>query len=56
MNPIAIKNFFHIIYNVIFISLFGINQIAIEFFESILKNFTIVETNGHGILHLYCLV
>ncbi len=56
MNLVAIAKFFHIIYNTIFMSLFGAGQIAGGLFGPISNYFAIVETNGHGMLYLHCLV
>ncbi len=56
MNLIAIAKFFHIIYDAIFMSLFGAGQIKGRLLGSILNYFGIVETNGCGMFHLHCLV
>ncbi len=56
MNRVAIAKFFHLIYDAIFISLFGAGQTKGGLLGPILNYFGIVETNGRGILHLYCLV
>ena len=56
MNPVAVAKFFHIIYDTIFISLFGVGQKKRGFLRPILNYFGTVETNGCGILYLHYLV
>lgn len=56
MNPVALAKFFHIIYNAKFMSLFSVDQIEGGFFGLISNCLGIVEANGSGMLHLYCLV
>ena len=48
MNPINIVKFFHIIYNIIFIS-----QTKKGLLRLISNYFTTIEINSHRILHLY---
>lgn len=56
INFVAIAKFFHIIYDAIFMFLFGVSQTAKEFFGLISHYFSTVEINGCGILHLQCLL
>ncbi len=57
MNLIAIAKFFYIIYNAIFISLFGAGQTKRGLLVPISNYyFGNVEMNGRRILHLHCLV
>ena len=56
MNPVAVTKFFHIIYDAIFMSLFGVDQKERGLLGPILNYFGTIETNGHRMLHLYCLV
>ncbi len=56
MNPVVVAKFFHIICDAIFMSLFGASQTAGGLFGLISNYFATVETNGCGMLHLYCLV
>lgn len=53
MNLVAITKFIHIIYDIIFMSLFSISQIKEGLLRSILNYFGIVQINNCGILYLY---
>ena len=56
MNHIAVARFFHIICDAIFMSLLGVGQTEEGLLRSIFNYFGTIETNGCGMLHLYCLV
>ncbi len=56
INPVAVAKFFHIICDVIFMSLFGVGQTERGLLGPISNYFGTVETNGRGMLHLHCLV
>lgn len=56
MNLVAVAKFFYIIYNAIFMSLFGANQITRGLFGPISNYFAIVKINGYRMFYLYCLV
>ncbi len=56
MNPVVIIKYFHIIYDIIFMSLLGVDQTTKGLFGSISNYFATVKTNGRKILHLYYLV
>ncbi len=56
MNPVAIAKFFHIICDAILMSLFDVGQTEGGLLGPILNYFNTVEMNGHGMLHLHCLV
>ena len=56
MNPVAIAKFFHIIYDIIFMSLFSIGETIRGLFEPILNYFVTIKTNGHEMLYLHRLV
>ncbi len=56
INPVATAKVFHIIYDAIFMSLFGAGSTAGGLFGQISNYFATVETNGCGMLHLHCLV
>lgn len=50
MNPVIIAKFFHIIYNVVFMSLLAASQLKGGLPGLISNYFAIIETNGHSIL------
>lgn len=56
MNSIAVAKFIHIIYDTIFISLFGTSQIEGGLLGPISNYFGIVEINRHRILYLHYLI
>lgn len=56
MNSIAGVKFFHIIYDMVFISLLAASQFEGGLLGLISNDFVTVETNGRGILYLYYLV
>jgi hypothetical protein len=56
MNPIAIAQFFHVIYTNIFNTLFCINTGQDSILGNILNHFGVMETNRRGMLYLHCLI
>lgn len=52
LNLIAVVKFFHIIYDAIFMSLFGIGQTIGGLFRPMINYFATIETNSCRILHL----
>ncbi len=56
INPVVVAKFFYIIYDAIFMSLFGVSQTKGGLLGSISTYFGTVEMNIYGILHLHYLV
>lgn len=56
MNPITIAKLFYIIYDAIFIFLFGASQTKKEFLGLLSSYFNTVKTNGYEMLYLHYLI
>ena len=56
MNLVSMAKFFYIIFKGFFVSLLVASKVKKGLLEQILNYFAIVETNGRGIVHLYCFV
>lgn len=56
INSVAVAKFFYIIYDAIFISLFGGDEIKQGLLGPISNYYDIIEMNGHEIFYLHCFV
>lgn len=56
MNLVAVAKFFYIICEALFVSLLAAGEVEGELLRPISNYFATVETNGHRMLHLHCLV